>query len=401
MTPAARRAVGSHALASIGMSLPWPLLLVLVWEATHDDALLGMTGAARMLPYVAVSWAAGRLADRCSRHRLVRTTLWVRTALLVVVGVAVVTDQLLLAVLAATACIAAATPAYPALGAAMPRLAGAAGARRATELLVTAEVTSFVVGPAIGGLMLAPVARPYVPALSAALVLAAVVLLRGVEMPAPTGRGSHDSAFGVARTMARSRPLVHALLVICVVSTVCSAAALALLPLAEEVWRQGETGFGIATAAFGFGGLAGPLMARVGRGGARNAAWSLGCVGVPLLLVALGPNLLWALVPLTVAGAAAVQVEALATETFQRTTPDRHRASVLGIGDTAIVSAALVGSLLGPAAVSALGARTLIALLGAMTALLVLDARRMTVPSRATEVPAGGQALQRAAPSRA
>ncbi|WP_432477745.1 MFS transporter [Nocardioides sp. GXQ0305] len=381
MTPAARRAVGSHALASIGMSLPWPLLLVLVWEATHDEALLGLTGAARMLPYVAVSWAAGRLADRCSRHRLVRLTLWIRAALLVVVAVAVATDRLLVAVLAATACIAAATPAYPALGAGMPRLAGT-GSHRATELLVTAEVTSFVVGPAIGGLMLAPAARPFVPVLSAALVLAAVVVFRGIEMPAPTRSGSHGSALGVVRTMARSGPLVHALLVICTVSVVCSAASLVLLPLAEEVWGQGETGFGIATAAFGFGGLAGPLMARLGRGAAGNAAWSLGCVGVPLVLVAVSPGLAWALVPLTLVGAAAVQVEALATETFQHATPDRYRASVLGIGDTAIVAAALVGSLVGPVAASALGARGLTALLGVLAALLVLDARRMTVPAR-------------------
>lgn len=379
MATPARRAVASHALASIGMSLPWPLLLVLVWERTLDDALLGMTGAARMLPYVAVSWAAGRLADSCCRHRLVRITLWARTVLLLVVSVAVATDRLALAVLAATACIAAATPAYPALGAAMPRLAGP-DSRRATELLVTAEVTSFVVGPAVGGLMLAPVTRPFVPVLSAALVLAAVGLLRGVEMPAPARRQPPGSAVGVARTMARSGPLVHALLVVCAVSAVCSVAALALLPLADQVWGHGERGFGIATAAFGLGGLAGPLMARAGRDEDANAAWSLGCVGGPLVLVALSPGLAWALVPLAVAGAAAVQVEALATATFQRATPDRHRASVLGIGDTAIVSAALVGSLVGPVAASAFGARPLTAVLGVLTVLLVVDARRMTVP---------------------
>jgi MFS family permease len=380
------------------MSLPWPLLLVLVWETTHDGALLGLTGAARMLPYVAVSWAAGRLADRCSRHQLVRLTLWVRAALLLVVAAAVATDRLLVAVLAATACIAAATPAYPALGAGMPRLAGA-GNHRATELLVTAEVTSFVVGPAIGGLMLAPGARPFVPVLSVVLVLAAVAVFRGVEMPAPTRSVAPGSTLGVARTMAHSRPLVHALAAVCTVSVVCSAAALVLLPLAEEVWGRGETGFGIATAAFGFGGLAGPLMARLGRGAAGNAAWSVACVGVPLLLVALSPGLVWALLPLTLVGAAAVQVEAIATETFQRATPDRHRASVLGIGDTAIVAAALVGSLVGPVAASALGPRALTALLGVLTALLVLDARRMTVAAPSTGVPLD-EPSARLAPSR-
>ena len=198
---------------------------------------------------------------------------------------------------------------------------------------MTAEVTSFVVGPAIGGLMLAPAARPFVPVLSAVLVLAAVAVFRGVEMPAPTRSGAPGSALGVARTMARSRPLVHALAAVCTVSLVCSAAALVLLPLAEEVWGRGETGFGIATAAFGFGGLAGPLMAPPGAGRRRQRGLDrrlrrrARCV-----LVALSPGLAWALLPLALVGAAAVQVEAMATATFQRATPDRHRASVLGIG---------------------------------------------------------------------
>jgi hypothetical protein len=265
--------------------------------------------------------------------------------------------------------------------------------------LVTAEVTSFVVGPAIGGLMLAPAARPLVPVLATGLLLAAVVLMRGVEMPAPVRHGPQPSAFGVARTMARTVPLVHALLAVCAVSIVCSAVALALLPMAEQAWDRGEVGFGLATAALGFGGLAGPLMARAGRGEAANAVWSLGCVGVPLVVVALSPDLLWALVPLALAGAAAVQVEALATATFQRSTPDAQRASVLGIGDTAIVAAALVGSLVGPAAVSALGARPLVALLGGVTALLALDARRMTVPWQPTALVVDRPPLQRSASS--
>ena len=34
-----RRLVASHALAAVGMSLPWPLLLLLVWEQTHSGVL--------------------------------------------------------------------------------------------------------------------------------------------------------------------------------------------------------------------------------------------------------------------------------------------------------------------------------------------------------------------------
>ena len=75
---ATRGTIASHAVAAVGMSLPWPLLVLLVWERAGDGWVLGVAGAARMLPYVALSWAAGRLADRYARDRIVRLTLLAR-----------------------------------------------------------------------------------------------------------------------------------------------------------------------------------------------------------------------------------------------------------------------------------------------------------------------------------
>ena len=49
-----RRVIVSHAIGALAVSLPWPLLLVLVAEHTDDPWLLGLAGSARMLPYVAV-----------------------------------------------------------------------------------------------------------------------------------------------------------------------------------------------------------------------------------------------------------------------------------------------------------------------------------------------------------
>ena len=49
------RLLTGHALAATAMSMPWPWLLVLVWNDSHDRALLGLAASARMLPYVACS----------------------------------------------------------------------------------------------------------------------------------------------------------------------------------------------------------------------------------------------------------------------------------------------------------------------------------------------------------
>src|SRR4051794_38467351 len=100
------------------MSLPWPLLLVLVWDrvdgAPRADLLLGLAGAARMLPYVLLSWAGGMLADRFPRDRLLRLSLVARVLLLGLVALGVLSGRLVPAVLAASAAVACGTPAYPA-----------------------------------------------------------------------------------------------------------------------------------------------------------------------------------------------------------------------------------------------------------------------------------------------
>ena len=81
-----RRVIASHGIAALAVALPWPLLLVLVDERTEDPLLLGLVGAARLLPYVAVSWATARLADAMRRDLIVRVTLVLRAATLAGAG---------------------------------------------------------------------------------------------------------------------------------------------------------------------------------------------------------------------------------------------------------------------------------------------------------------------------
>ena len=177
-----RRVLVVHALSATAMSLPWPLLLVLVADRTGSGVLLGLAAAARLAPYVLLSWWVGRLADRHSRDRIVRATLLARAGLLAVLVAAVAADATTLAVVVASLTVAAGTPAYPALAAGMPRLAGP-DSPRATEVLVTIEVASFVVGPAIGGLLL--LAPSSVAPVALALAAASVVGYAGVRQPRP------------------------------------------------------------------------------------------------------------------------------------------------------------------------------------------------------------------------
>ena len=355
-----RRVIFSHGLAALGMSVAWPLLLLLVWHQTHSDLLLGLAGAARMLPYVMFSWAAGRLADRYRRDRVVRWTLYTRLALLMLMAVCLALGWTWAALFAATAAVAAATPAFPALAAAMPTAAGSSS-QRATDLLVTVEVASFVVGPALGGALLATTARPWIPALAVALVAVAVALFIGVRLPNLVDT-SLTSAPKILPLIRRSSELRGAIGVVCALNAGIAAMSLVLLPFAEQAWDDSGAGFGLATAGLGFGALGAPLLGRLGRSSQGRARAGLLLSGGCLLLVLPAPSVIFALVPLVLAGAADVHAEGAATSIMQEHTPDVMRASVLGVADTAMISAAMVASLITPALTTVFGPNLVIGL---------------------------------------
>lgn len=384
------RILVSHALAATTMGMAWPLLLAAVWESSTSPLWLGLAGAARMAPYVLCSWWVGQFADRHSRSAIVRLTLWLRVLLLAGSGVAFWVDALGVAVLLSALAVAVSTPAYPALVAGLPKVEGARA--RTTEWLVTIEVCSFVVGPAIGGLLMGAPAAVF--PLAVVGTTAAYVLMRGVHLPAPV-RAEPNTAGGAAAApvgvgwlpVLRSSAQVRRTLgLLAAINFVLAAVGIALLPMVTGDWARPwstEAAFGIGTAVLGFGALGAPLLVRLGRGPVRRTVYGLGLMAAAVLLVGLLPTLLSALPLLVILGAAAVHAEGNATRHLQALIPDESRASVFGAGDTAMVGAALVGALSAPVAVELLGSRILLVALSVLTVAVSLLILRPS-PSHAT-----------------
>jgi MFS family permease len=385
-----RRLVLSHALAACAMAMPWPVLLALTWEQTHSHTALSIVGALRMAPYVAVSWAAGALADRVSRTRLVLASATARAGLLVGTAAAVLTGPLGTAVAGATLVVAAGTPAYPAIAASIPGLAGSRD-ETTTGWLVTAEVSAFVVGPAIGGLILAIAGGDVALVASVLVAVAAAGLMSGLRLD--VGRRAESSPgpspeYAVRtrdqlRLVLSSSAAVRVIVAVAVINVVDGAVFVALLPMAESAWGD-EHVYGLVAAALGFGALATPMLRRVLRLPATALRASLLLVVLPLALTAGSPTWVWAVLPLALLGAASTEVECVATTILQRSVPHRARAFALGLTDTVMVTGALVGAAMAPLATEALGPRPAFVGLGAMTALLLLIAR-IQVPERTTE----------------
>jgi MFS family permease len=354
------RLLVAYACSSVATGLPWPLLLVLVWDqygdGPHGALVVGLAGAARMAPYVLLSWAVGSLGDHVRRDRLVQATSALRLVFLVAAGAAVAGDRVGLGVLAAALAVLCGTPTYPAIAAALPGLAGAHRAR-ATELLVTIEVSAWVVGPALGGLLLAQSLRPWTLVVAAALAALGLVFSTGIAIPGPVEKAP-DAVSGMLREVLRCRPALGALGLAGLLNVIVTVAGLVLLPLSEDSWGRGDAGFGIATACLGFGALGAPVLGRLARRfGCATPTGGLVAIGVAVAMVAATPVPWPALPLLALTGAACAVIESLLTGTLQDVVPDRYRAGALGLADTAMVGGCLVGSLVAPALAGHAGAR--------------------------------------------
>jgi MFS family permease len=248
------RLIFAHGTASVAMALPWPALLVVTWSSTHSHVWLGVAGGARMAPYVALSWLAGALGDRVPRIRLLRASMWARAGLLMVAALLVEMGHGLAAVFATTLVMATGTPAYPALVAEMPRIAGAR-TEQATRWLVTFEISAFVVGSAFGGLAIGLLGVDASMWLGAALALAASMMLVGIRIDRNRSEGMVTSDRGRTGLVLRSGSARRAIAAVAVINAIGGAVAVALLPMAAAClgWRQrrvrvGHRGTGVRCA---------------------------------------------------------------------------------------------------------------------------------------------------------
>ena len=377
--PVVGRLLGAYACGALSTGLPWPLLLVLVWDqyadGPHGAWVVGLAGAARMAPYVLCSWAVGSLGDHVRRDRLVVATMALRLAFLAAAAVGIAGDQVGAAVVAVGLAVLCGTPTYPTIAAALPGLAGPAR-ESATRTLVTIEVSSWVVGPALGGLLLTQSLRPWTLVVAVGLAAVGLVFSTGIAIPGPVERAP-DAVAGMLRVVLRSRPALGALGVAGLLNLVLTVIAFALLPLSEETWGRGDAGFGIATACLGFGALGAPLVGRFVR---VTTSRGLLVISVAVALVAATPVPWPALPLLALASAIGVVIESLLTGTLQVAVPDRYRAGALGLADTVMVGACLVGSLVAPALATYAGARPAL-LVVALAALVPVFAVRLLPPA--------------------
>lgn len=410
-SPAYRRLWAAGFLSGIGAQLTTVAVLYEVWELTRNPAAVGAVGVAHAVPTIVFSLVGGWLADGHDRRRV---ALAATLGQILAVGLLAARAIAGIGSFAVVLALVAAQAGFAALGAParrtfIPRLLPAEQVPAGVALTHLTFQVSILVGPALGGLVIAAgdVQACYtVDGLTFAGALYAVLRLPSIR-PQPSGgaAGTGESAKpGFGRSFwggigfVATRPVVGGAFLTDVLATVL-AMPVALFPaINEERFGGDPETLGLFLTAIGVGGItAGLASGRVTRTGRPGVVMlvAAGVWGAGLAGAGLAPSAWLLFGCLAIAGAADTLAVISRGAIVQLATPDDYRGRVSAVEQIVGVSGPDVGNFRAGLVGRATSATFALVCGGALcaagvfgVAVLNRPLRRFTPPRDATERPA-------------
>jgi predicted MFS family arabinose efflux permease len=394
-----RYLLGGLVISGTGDWLYNVALVVFVLERTGSAAWVSIAAVCKLAPYVVLGPYGGALADRYDRRTLMIGSDLIRAALMIALAALAAFDGPAGAAVAiAAASTAAAVPYLPAVGALTPTLVGDEDLAAANALTGMVDNITIAVGPALGGLVLLVGGAPAVAfALNASTFIASALLVSRLrDLPKPE---ASDAENPLRRRLAAgfqalgSSTQLILLVALGMAFTITFGQEFVLYPLvASRRLGWGPEGVGFLLAASGVGGILGAgFLSRLS--GTRRPApvlvISLLIAAVPMLLMAVTREIAVILPFLLAEGAAVIVADVVSTTTIQRVAPPGTVGRVFGIMSSLFVGGTLVGAIIAPITVGALGLTAALATGGAFLVVSTLVA----IP--------GARSLDRAAAARA
>jgi MFS family permease len=398
-----RLLLGAHTVSAAGQSLHSVALIVFVFQQTGSLTWVAAAAALRLLPYVLFSAFGGVVADRYDRRQVMVVSDLARAGLMVgLAALAAIDGPAAVALGISFLATSLGTPYYPAMAALLPSVAGARHLAAANAAMSTIESTAFIVGPGIGGLLLA-VASPSlcftVNAVAFGASAVGVRLVRagsGGRVELEEGSLAHRLADGL-RAVSTSAPIAALVAFVVLDNLVLGIGGVLLVPVAEELLGSGAEGYGFLNAALGGGALVAALVTNRLVSARRpwlSLAAGMLLAGLPFALLPALPFGSAAYPAMIAAGAGSILVEVLAITLLQRSVRHSVTARVFGILDALAVGAILIGSLLAPLLLSALGLPGALLVCGLVPPLLAM----LGIPALRRLETAGAERLAAIAP---
>ena len=361
----------------VGDAVSMVALVVLVVEITGSASAVGGALFARLLPTIA-SPLAGVLADRVDRRIVLVASDLARAVL--VLGLVFARDLATIYVLVFLMGLAR-TAFNPTVRAAFPSVVGEGDLTRANALIGGTFSASIMVGPALGGLLVASIGVDAAFLADAVTYLISAILLSRV--PLPRREGVEEEGFvrelrsGFSYLIGARVPLVIVVGAFLTILTI-NATVPAEVFLAKDTFAAGDVGYGLLVSLWGGGMVLGSAMMVV-LGDRINLVLlyflSIFVGALALVGTGLAPVFVLALGALTVEGAA-TGIDNVATDTIlQKRVPEAFLGRVFSIRFLGYSAGEALAYPLGGLLVDAFGPRSTYILAGIATAtagLLVL-----------------------------
>ena len=361
------RLLGGEFISSIGDWLYLVALLIVVYQTSSDPLLLGVVGAARILPYVLLSYPAGIVADRFERRLVLLVTDCARGVIMLGLAGLVAVDGPLWAIVA-LAVLATCFSCFfgPTIGAYLPTLVrDERELGPANSAWSTLDNLAFVIGPAVAAILIQLSGLTLAFVLNAiSFAFVSIILWRlpherrtGGE-PASAGEDADAERKVGAIPRTAIAPLAGLALIDIVAGFVFGGLGVLTVIIVVKQLGLDEAATGFLSAAVGVGGILGAVAsgAFVIRSGLR-VPLLVGAIALAAGVAALGltGSLGPALVAMAIASAGSLLTEVVSTTIFQRIVPDEVRGRALGAIATISTLAYAAGSLVLPVASGVVG----------------------------------------------
>ena len=342
------------------VTLPYQLFV-----ATHSPLSIGALSLVQVVPLLAFSLYGGAVADAVDRRRLLLVTqsvLALSSLALALLALAPHTPVPLIYLVAFLAATVSAID-QPARSSAIPRLVPRKRLTTAIALNQAAGQTAGIVGPAVGGVLIAtvgPAGAYLVDAITYGASLAALVAIAPIP---PLAGAVRPGLAAVAEGLrfARSRPAIMGTFIVDLDAMIFGMPQ-ALFPiLALTVFHAGAQGYGLLASAPAVGALVGALLtgwvSRVRRQGravyGAVALWGLAITAFGLVSFSFP----LALVLLAIAGGADVVSAVFRNTIVQLGTPDELRGRLSALHGMVVTAGPRVGDMEATAVAAAVSAQ--------------------------------------------
>jgi MFS family permease len=362
-------------ISFVGDAVSMVALVILVVQLTGSASAVGGALVAHLLPTFA-SPLFGVLADRFDRRVVLVVSDLVRATL--VLGLVFVRDLILIYGLIFLMGFAR-TLFNPTIRAAFPSVVGEGYLARANSLIGGSFSASVMVGPALGGLLVAVVGVSGAFLLDAATYLISASLLSRIPLPRPQREGEEVSVLRELRSgfsyLAGARVPLAMMVGAFLTVLATDLATPAEVFLAKSTFDAGDVGYGLLVSVWGGGMVLGSaLMAVLGDRLRPLPTYFLGIFVWALALASTGlsPTFVLALAMLAVAGAAN-GVDNVVTDTIlQRVVPNALLGRVFSVKYLGYGAGEALAYPAGGVLVDTLGPRSTFLVAGIVTAAAAL-----------------------------